>query len=84
MKRNDLHEAVADLRRVFVEEKVKPWLLPILDWIEPRLPILTIWFFFRWYDLWIGLYIDRPNRTIYICPVPMFGVKIRWRFEKDT
>lgn len=33
--------------------------------------------FFRWYDLWIGLYIDRANRTVYVCPIPMFGVKIQ-------
>lgn len=34
--------------------------------------------FFRWYDLWIGVYVDVPNRTIYVCPLPMIGVKI-WR-----
>lgn len=34
--------------------------------------------FFRWYDLWIGLYIDKPNRTLYICPLPMIGLKIRY------
>lgn len=37
---------------------------------------MTITPFFRWYDVWVGLYIDLPNRTVYICPVPMFGVKI--------
>ena len=34
--------------------------------------------FFRFYDLWIGAYIDTDNRTIYICPVPMIGIKINW------
>lgn len=33
--------------------------------------------FFRWYDLWIGLYIDKPNRTLYVCPLPMIGLKIK-------
>lgn len=33
--------------------------------------------FFRWYDLWIGAYIDVPNRTIYICPLPMIGIRVR-------
>lgn len=33
--------------------------------------------FFRWYDLWIGAYIDTKNRAIYICPVPCLGVKIQ-------
>ena len=32
--------------------------------------------FFRWYDLWVGAYIDRPNRTVYVCPLPMVGLKI--------
>lgn len=38
---------------------------------------VTITPFFRWYDLWIGLYIDTANRAIYICPVPCFGVKVQ-------
>jgi hypothetical protein len=37
---------------------------------------MTIKPFFRWYDLWIGVFIDTKNRTVYICPLPMFGVKI--------
>lgn len=32
--------------------------------------------FFRWYDLWIGAYIDRENQTLYVCPLPMLGIKI--------
>jgi hypothetical protein len=39
---------------------------------------MTITPFFRWYDLWIGAYVDRPNRTLYVCPVPMFGIKVRY------
>ena len=30
---------------------------------------------FRWYDLWIGVFIDRPGRSIYFFPVPCFGIK---------
>jgi len=33
-------------------------------------------FFFRWYDIWIGVYIDRKNKILYVCPIPMFGIKI--------
>lgn len=35
--------------------------------------------FFRWYDLWIGAYIDITNATVYFCPLPMVGLKIQWR-----
>jgi hypothetical protein len=37
--------------------------------------------FFRWYDLWIGAYWDREAKVLYVCPVPMFGLKIKmpWR-----
>lgn len=34
--------------------------------------------FFRWFDLWVGVYVDRPGKAIYICPLPMVGVRIRW------
>lgn len=32
--------------------------------------------FFRWFDLWIGAYVDTKNRALYVCPVPMLGVKV--------
>jgi hypothetical protein len=32
--------------------------------------------FFAWYDLWIGAYYDRKNRTLYVCPLPMIVIKI--------
>lgn len=34
--------------------------------------------FFRWYDLWIGVYVDMKNRSVYICPIPALGVKVTW------
>jgi hypothetical protein len=38
---------------------------------------MTITPFFRWYDFWIGFYWDRHARALYICPLPMFGVKVQ-------
>lgn len=40
---------------------------------------MTITPFFRWYDLWVGVFVDTKNRTLYVCPVPMFGLKVQWR-----
>lgn len=35
--------------------------------------------FFRWYDLWVGVYIDVEGQAVYVCPIPMFGIKVSWR-----
>ena len=35
-------------------------------------------FFFAWYDLWIGAYWDRKQRTLYICPLPMCVVSFQF------
>ncbi len=35
--------------------------------------------FFRWFDLWVGAYIDVAKRAVYICwPFPCLGLKICW------
>lgn len=34
--------------------------------------------FFRWYDLWIGAYVDTKDKAIYVCPLPMVGIKIQY------
>jgi hypothetical protein len=36
--------------------------------------------FFRWYDLWVGAYVDTKGKALYLCPVPMLGVKV----ERDV
>jgi len=37
---------------------------------------MKINFIFRWFDLWIGVFIDRKNHAVYVFPIPMFGIKI--------
>ena len=34
--------------------------------------------FFRWYDLWIGAYIDTKDKSLYVIPFPMLGLKFYW------
>jgi|TARA_R100000049_G_C1957802_1_gene122020 hypothetical protein len=33
---------------------------------------------FAWYDLWIGIYVDRPKKRIYILPLPCIGIVIHF------
>ena len=39
--------------------------------------------FFRWYDLWVGVYIHTRAKAAYICPMPTLGVKL-WVQEYRT
>ena len=32
---------------------------------------------FKWYDIWIGGFVDIPHNTLYICPIPMIVIRIR-------
>jgi hypothetical protein len=34
---------------------------------------------FAWYDLWIGVFIDRTKRRLYILPLPCIGIVIDFR-----
>lgn len=31
---------------------------------------------FRWFDLWVGVYVDVPGRRVFVFPVPCFGVEL--------
>jgi hypothetical protein len=33
---------------------------------------------FAWYDLWIGVFIDRRKRVVYVCPLPTLLLEWRW------
>jgi hypothetical protein len=38
---------------------------------------------FAWYDLWIGVFVDRPKARIYVFPIPCFGFVIETRRTGD-
>ncbi len=33
---------------------------------------------FAWYDLWIGFYIDKDNKKLYICLIPTLLITIKY------
>lgn len=49
---------------------------------------MKIKFLFAWYDLWIGIYIDRFRDKVYILPLPMMGIvieysKFKWWYQDE-
>ena len=34
--------------------------------------------FFAWFDLWMGAYYSKRSSCVYICPLPMLVIQIRW------
>lgn len=32
---------------------------------------------FKWYDMWIGAFYDRVGNVLYVCPFPMFVIRIK-------
>lgn len=40
---------------------------------------MKVEFLFAWYDAWVGIYVDRKNRVLYVLPIPFFGFKVTFR-----
>ena len=36
-------------------------------------------FVFVWFDLWVGVYIDKAKHRVYIFPIPMLGIVIQFK-----
>ena len=34
--------------------------------------------FLAWYDIWVGVYIDRKNKTVYVCLLPCVVIKLEF------
>lgn len=33
---------------------------------------------FAWYDIWIGIFIDKTKKKVYIFPIPMIGIVVNY------
>jgi len=40
---------------------------------------IRVTFIFAWYDIWVGIFIDRKKHCFYVFPLPMLGLKVEWR-----
>lgn len=43
-----------------------------------RKPKMKVEFFYAWYDLWIGVYVDVEKKCVYICPLPCMVFRVSW------
>lgn len=36
----------------------------------------TVNTYFKWYDLWVGVFVDTKKKILYICPLPTWVIEI--------
>lgn len=39
---------------------------------------------FKWFDLWVGAYVDRAKRTLYVCPLPCVVLVFERQVDADA
>lgn len=49
-----------------------------------KLGSVKIKLIFAWYDLWIGAFWDQKKRCLYIFPIPMFGVILKFGTDSNS
>lgn len=42
-----------------------------------------IYYFFAWYDLWVGLFWDQAKKRLYFCPLPCCVILFQFGFERE-
>ena len=45
---------------------------------------MTVKLIFAWYDFWVGLFYDQKKKWLYVFPVPMFGIILKFKQKYPT
>jgi hypothetical protein len=58
----------------------------IADDGEPRylFPTFRVRPFVAWYDAWVGVYVDRKARQVYVFPVPCIGFQVGYQCPSNN
>lgn len=54
------------------------------NWLRRRYHWTRKWrleFFFAVYDCWVGIFPNTKNKAIYICYLPMLGIRLSWAWH---
>ena len=52
-------------------------------WLKLSISLFRVRIIFAWYDFWIGLFWDRNKKILYIFPVPMLGLMIETKPDRE-
>ena len=52
--------------------------------IETRAVRFRVRPFVAWYDAWVGVYVDRKARQVYVFPVPCIGFQIGYQGTSNS
>ena len=47
-------------------------------------PVFRVRPIFAWYDAWIGIYVDRKARQVYIFPIPFIGFQVGYQCPSNA
>ena len=39
---------------------------------------------FAWYDIWVGVFVDRKKRRVYVFPAPVLGLVVDWSNHAES
>lgn len=64
------------LRELFADTDTRVWEIGPVMQNDARAVWVEVNGFYRWYDIWVGMFVCAEQRTAYVCCLG-FGIKLR-------